>query len=93
MVAVKDSRHISATEARIHFGQFIDEIRNSPQPIFVEKAGEPVMVLISPAEYHRLAAQDADVWERISRIRASVSARTDGKGIDDADQLIDDGRE
>ena len=86
-------RHISATEARVRFGQVIEDIQAGDEPIVVEKAGEPAVIMLSPAEYHRLKSQDVDVWARIDAIRRDFAAQTSDAQIGDADEWIDIGRE
>ena len=86
-------RHISATEARVRFGQVIEDIQAGDEPIVVEKAGEPAVIMLSPSEYHRLKSQDVDVWARIDAIRRDFAAQTSGAQVGDADEWIDIGRE
>jgi prevent-host-death family protein len=93
MVTRAEPRHISATEARVHFGKVIEEIQAGSEPIVVEKSGEPVVIMLSPAEYYRLVKQDTDVWSRIELIRRDVAVHTGGASIGDADEMIDLGRE
>ena len=93
VVAKAEPRHITATEARVHLGQVIEEIRAGSAPIYVEKGGEAVLVMLSPAEYERLAGQDQDVWSRIEAIRREVAARTGGAPIGNVDDMINVGRE
>ena len=93
VVAKHEPRFITATEARVHLGKVIEDVRFSADPIFVEKSGVEVLVMLSPSEYRRLAAQDLGVWDRIDQIRRGVASLTESKGIDDADRLIDEGRD
>lgn len=47
---------ISATEARIHFGQLIREVVDNERRVVVERAGKPLVVVLSVADYERLTA-------------------------------------
>jgi prevent-host-death family protein len=47
-------RTVSATEARIHFGELSRHAVESQEPIIVERGGQPHIVLLSVAEYERL---------------------------------------
>ena len=45
---------ISATQARIHFGEIMRRAKTGP--VFVERAGKPEVVVISRLEYDQLVA-------------------------------------
>ena len=46
---------VSAREAKLHFGQLIDEAR--AEPVVVEKHGRPVVVVLAVEEYQRLTGR------------------------------------
>ena len=46
-------RTVSATEARNRFGQVLREVAKSGGPIFVERDGKPVAVILSIHKYER----------------------------------------
>ncbi len=45
-------KKISATEARIHFGELIRTVKEEQQPYIVERDGEPYVVLRSAEATH-----------------------------------------
>jgi prevent-host-death family protein len=49
---VEMEKTISATEARIHFGELIQEAQK--EPVTIERDGKPVVVVISKQEYDQL---------------------------------------
>ena len=51
------SKTMSATEARIHFGELMRHVTEQKEPVFVERAGKPQVVVISVAEYEQLTTQ------------------------------------
>lgn len=51
---------VSATEARIHFGELMRTAVEQQQPIIVERAGRPHVVILSFEEYERLRAAQPD---------------------------------
>lgn len=55
-------KHISATEARIHFGEVMRHVVEKEEPIIVERAGKPEAVIISLAQYRRLRRNESDDW-------------------------------
>ena len=70
-------RTISATEARIRFGELMRRVVEDRERIIVERGGRPQVVVLSIAEYRRLlAAQAAQPrWqELVQQVRAQVQA-------------------
>lgn len=47
-------RVISATEARVRFGELMRQVTEKGQPVIVEREGKPQVVVLSVAEYDRL---------------------------------------
>lgn len=61
-------RTITATEARVHFGEVLRKANECNEPIFIEKAGKHVAVLLSPPEYQRLKSGVEQDWmERVRK--------------------------
>ena len=50
----------TATEIKNHFGQYLEE--SISEPVFIEKTGRPVAVMISNKEYQRLTALEDAYW-------------------------------
>ncbi len=50
---------MSATDARIHFGELMRHVVENDVPVFVEKLGKPQVVVLSVGVYERL--RDASV--------------------------------
>src|SRR4051812_7274241 len=55
-------KRISATEARVHFGEVMRHVIEEEEPIIVERAGKPEAVIISLAEYRRLQGLEPEDW-------------------------------
>jgi prevent-host-death family protein len=75
-------RVISATEARIHFGELMREVVENQQPVIVERGGKPQVVVLSINEYENLLAGQAqrEDWRTLlaqahERIRADLGDR------------------
>ena len=87
------SRAVSATEARIHFGQLMQEVVESHEPIIVERGGKPHVVLLSIAQYGRLkAAQPRDTWreelEQAIQVGAAIKARRGGWPLTAPEEMV-----
>ena len=55
---------IAATDAKQHFGEYLNAALY--QPVMVQKSGKPVAVILSLAEYQRLAAiEDAQLVHHV----------------------------
>src|SRR5262245_9292845 len=59
------TKTISATEARIHFGEVLRGVTERGETIFVERSGKPLAVVLSIEEYERLrnGDQKEDWWD------------------------------
>lgn len=66
---------ISATEARVHFGEVMRRAGDGGEAIVVERAGEPTVVLLSIAAYQRLLAAAGDETWRMALDRALQTGR------------------
>jgi len=87
------SRIVTATEARIHFGQLMREIVESEETIIVERGGKPHVVLLSIAQYERLkAAQPRDTWreelEQAVQVGARIKARRGTWPLSAPDEVV-----
>lgn len=52
--------HISATEAKNHFGQLLDTARR--ESVSIEKQGRSVAVILSQEEFKRLREVEDELW-------------------------------
>ncbi|NKQ36490.1 MAG: type II toxin-antitoxin system Phd/YefM family antitoxin [Chloroflexi bacterium] len=69
---------MSATEARVHFGELMQHVVENSAPVIVERAGKPQVVVMSVAEYERLSAASEmsreDVFEDILTFARKIQA-------------------
>lgn len=89
-------RKISATEARIHFGEVMRRAVVQQEPTIVERGGEPHVVILSVAQYERLkAAQEAHTgWqERVELARRQAAADLGDRSLPAAETIIRQMRE
>jgi prevent-host-death family protein len=52
-------RTVSATEARVHFGELLDAVAEKGDAVIVERAGRPLAVVVSIDEWRRRRSTDA----------------------------------
>jgi len=70
-------RVVSATEARIRFGELMRQAVESREPIVVERGGKAHVVILSIAQYERLLKgqqTQADWKELVDQARAQIRA-------------------
>lgn len=84
-------RIVSATEARVRFGEMIQRVVNNQEIIIVERSGEPQIVLLSLVHYQRLkAAERAHVdWrERVDEAREQIAHDLNGAELKPPEEVI-----
>ena len=90
------TKTVSATEARIHFGELLRGVAERGETYLVERAGTPQAVVIAVEEYERLrAGQDTKPdWERqLDELHALLRRERGDRPMPDAVELINAGRE
>jgi prevent-host-death family protein len=91
-------RRISATEARVHFGELLNSVVHNLDIVYVERAGVPQVVVVPISEWKR-HKQKRDPWEGFMAEMEDHWAlmETEGKAGSakdvDAAELIRAGRE
>jgi prevent-host-death family protein len=74
-------RTVSATEARVHFGEVMRSVVEDGTTVVVERGGKPQVVVLSIAEYERLRSGEGAQpdWRELVR-RSRELARRDLAG-------------
>jgi prevent-host-death family protein len=81
---------ISATQARVHFGEVIKRAYVSQEPVVVEKDGIPVVVVLSFPYYEQLLQElKLARFERLSRM-AGLEAERQGLTEEQLEQEIEE---
>lgn len=87
-------KKLSATEARIHFGELMRHVVEHDQPIIVERGGKPEVVVISFTEYERLRTNRAEDWlERVDKVREQIRHELGGRMLPPPEEIIREMRE
>jgi prevent-host-death family protein len=89
-------RTVSATEARVHFGELMNDVVERKESILVEKNGKPQVVILSMDEYQQLqkiGQPTSTVLEQIEYSRSLVTADLKGKTLPHPAPLIRKARE
>ena len=92
------SKTMSATDARIHFGELMRHVTEQQEPVFVERAGKLQVVVISVAEYENLVAQSAnpgwrDTFYKITELSQTIKERREGEPLTSPEEIIEQMRE
>jgi len=82
------NRIISATQARIHFGELMVEAQKGP--VVVEKDGKPQVVVLSKQAYDTLlATSPPGGWRELLRqAHQSVQAELSGRQLPPPEEMI-----
>lgn len=86
---------VSATEARIHFGELTRRAVEQRKPIVVERSGQPHVVILAYDQYERLLDQQkpADWRESVQRARAQIEKELKGRRLPPPAQVLARARE
>jgi prevent-host-death family protein len=86
-------RTISATQARIHFGEIMKQAKVGP--VIVERDGKAEVVVISKKAYDQLiAAKEKPDWKkRLEDLHAQIRTELAGRTLPDPAEIIRKGRE
>jgi prevent-host-death family protein len=90
-------KRVSATEARIHFGELIRKVKEENRAYVVERSGEPYVVVVSLEEYERLKKGGKPNWrealERALKLGAEINARRGDESLPDPTDVLHEMRE
>lgn len=94
------AKTVSATEARIHFGELMRRVVEENEGIIVERAGKPLVAIVSISDYEALEtlkkeqqAQWQQAIDRLEEIGEKVKQRLADKAIPTPEELIRQMRE
>ncbi len=92
------TRVVSATQARIRFGELMRWVMETHQPVTVERNGEPCVVVLSIEAYRRLQENQArpawqDALNQVRGFRARLRARREGRPLPPPEEVIREVRE
>ncbi len=92
------TRVVSATQARIRFGELMRQVAETNEPITVERDGRPCVVVLSVEAYRRLKDAQArppwqDVLSQVRDFRAHLQVRRGGKPLPPPEEIIREIRE
>jgi prevent-host-death family protein len=89
-------RTISATEARVHFGELMRHVVEHQEPVVVEHSGKPHVVVISVEKYERLLAaqKEGEDWrELVRQAREQIQADLGERDLTPPEEVLREMRE
>lgn len=89
-------RVITATEARVRFGELMRRVTESGVAVIVEKDGKPQVAILSVAEYSRLksGAKGGTGWEDLlDRAHQVIKGELGRRQLPDAARVLQEMRE
>ncbi len=85
-------RVVSATEARVHFGELLRRVASEGECVVVERAGQPRVVVLSMREYRRLkGAREGDrqaTLERALEVGRRIRHRRGDRALTPPEEVI-----
>lgn len=89
-------RVMSATEARVHFGEVMRRVVEDGTPVVVERGGKPQVVVISLQEYERLRvgkSEQPDWRELVRQSRELMREALAGRPLPPPEDMLREARE
>jgi prevent-host-death family protein len=79
---------VSATHARIHFGEIMRHVVEQAEPVVVERSGKPLVVVLSVESYEKLTGRQrsdetSSALERLAILHRRRTSAVDGHAIND----------
>ena len=69
-MATNHMKSLSTTELRLHLGKILSDLTRNRKPIFVERGGEAIAVLLSVSEYQRMKDRNGGTQPEAGRALA-----------------------
>lgn len=86
---------VSATEARVHFGELIRRVVEHREAVYVERGGRPQVVILAVSDYESLLAGGGsnDWLTRAREVREHLRAELGDRALLPVEDLIREMRE
>jgi prevent-host-death family protein len=92
MAAPVPVKKVPALKARTHLGEIMKEVQGGKVRVLVERAGVPMVGIISADEFQRLIAEREARFQAVDRIRARLDAVPDAEIARDVRAALKDVR-
>lgn len=79
MAAPPQVKKVPALKARTHLGKIMKEVQGGRIRVLVERAGVPMVGIISAEEFQRVIAEREARFQVVDRIRARLAAVPDAE--------------
>lgn len=84
-------RVVSATEARIHFGELMRRVVEGGEAVVVERGGRPHVVVMSVAEHDRLlrGQEQREDWKQlVNKARAQIQVELGDRQLPPPEDIL-----
>ena len=80
---------MSATEARVHFGELMRRVVEYNESVIVERGGKPEVVILSITEYERLRHLQSDDWHaQLDAVHALIRRERGDEPLPPPEEII-----
>ncbi len=86
---------VTATDARIHFGELLQRVAQNDETILVERSGKPIAVILPVERYDRMRLKqpEPDWRDLLKETHDHIRATVGDQILTPADEMIRLGRE
>lgn len=86
---------VTATDARVHFGELLQRIVQNGEAVMVERSGKPVAVIMPVEQYDRMRTQEhePDWRDLLQDAQDHIRAALGDQALIPADEIVRMGRE
>lgn len=91
---------VSATDARVHFGELMRQVTETKQAVVVERGGKPTVAIVPAEEYEEWRAEMRrkrwdEWWKELEALHARLAEERGGQAPPEIDvaEMINDMRE
>jgi prevent-host-death family protein len=86
---------VTATDARVHFGEILQRVAQNDETILVERAGKPIAVILPVERYDRMRQKQADPdWRDLLKdAHDHIRAAMGGQALTPPEEMIRLGRD
>lgn len=86
---------VTATDARVHFGELLQRIVQNDEAVMVERSGKPVAVIMPVEQYDRMRTQayEPDWRDLLQDAQDHIRSALGDQALIPADEIVRMGRE
>lgn len=95
MTTLNNQVEVNASEAKLHFGEFLNQCLYADKEVIIRKHDKPVAVLVSLEKWGKRGkpakekSKEHPLWLELQRIRASIRKHQKKMGVKDTQSSVE----